>query len=98
MQASWAMRFPAACTTCSTDLGALPAALKAETPAGDRYGLLSFTRDQTISTYFGITQDQLRTAVLAEQAAMSGDQAAFVAPPPAPDVPVSALTSRAVRE
>ncbi|NVB80942.1 MAG: hypothetical protein HOV81_21270 [Kofleriaceae bacterium] len=78
MQASWRMRFPAACTTCMTDLGAMPAALRAETPAGDRYGLLSNTRDQTISTYFGLTQDQLRTRLLAEQAAMSGDQAAFL--------------------
>jgi hypothetical protein len=80
MQASWQMTFPPTCTGCATDLGAMPAALRAAMPAGARYGLLANTRDQTISTYFGLTQDQLATEILAEQAAMApgSGQAAYL--------------------
>jgi hypothetical protein len=58
----------------------MPAAMRAVMPAGARYGLLANTRDQTISTYFGITMDTLQTEVLAEQAGMTGGtgQAAYV--------------------
>jgi hypothetical protein len=78
MQTQWAMRFPAACTGCSSDLGTMPAALRTEAPAGTRYGLLSYTRDSVISTYFGITQDQFQTALNAEVAGMGTGQAAFL--------------------
>jgi hypothetical protein len=77
MQTQWAMVFPTGCTGCSSDLGTMPAALRAEMPQGTRYGLLSNTRDNVIATYFGITQDQLQTALTAEVAAMSNGQAAF---------------------
>lgn len=74
------MNFPAACTDCTTNLGAMPAALRAEARPGDRYGLLAYTRDQVISIVFGIDGDTLRNRTLAEQAAMAGStsQAAFV--------------------
>jgi hypothetical protein len=80
MQGSWKTTFPSGCTSCSGDLGAMPAALRANMPAGARYGLLANTRDQTISTYFGLTQDQLSTEILAEQAAMTAGsgQAAYL--------------------
>lgn len=79
MQAAWQMSFPTPCPGCTSDLGAVPAALRASVPAGDRYGLLANTRDQTISTYFGITQDQLANEILAAQGAMTPPaQAAFL--------------------
>jgi len=80
MQTEWKMKFPATCTGCATDLGMMPAALRGEAPAGDRYGLLSYLDDGTISTYFGLTGPQLHTAIVAEQAAMTpgSGQAAFV--------------------
>jgi hypothetical protein len=80
MQASWKMTFPSGCSACATDLGAMPAALRTAAKSGERYALLANTRDQTISTYFGITMDQLQTETLAAQAAMSpsAGQAAFV--------------------
>jgi predicted small secreted protein len=80
MQASWKLSFPSGCTGCASDLGAMPAALAATARAGERYGLLANTRDQTISTYFGISMDQLQTETLAAQAAMSpsAGQAAYV--------------------
>jgi hypothetical protein len=80
MQAAWHMTFPTTCSGCTTDLGAMPAALRAAMPAGARYGLLANTRDQTISTYFNLTMDQLQTETLAEQAAMtaSSGQAAYL--------------------
>lgn len=79
-QAAWHPTFPSTCATCANDLGAMPAALRSTMAAGDRYGLLASTRDQTISAYFGITMDQLSTETLAAQAAMSpaNGQAAFV--------------------
>jgi Pectinacetylesterase len=80
MQASWAMRLPAGCTGCAGDLGALPAYLRGSAPAGDRYGLLANTHDSTISTYFGLTADQLATEITAEQAGMTAGsgQAAYL--------------------
>lgn len=78
MQNVWKMTFPPGCSGCTGDLGAMPAALRAAMPAGARYGLLANTRDQTISTYFGLTMDMLQTEVLAEQAGMSGGQAAYL--------------------
>jgi hypothetical protein len=70
MQASWGLQFPAGCTGCATDLGALPAALRGLMRPTDRYGLLANTQDQTISTYFALTGPALATAIAAEQAAM----------------------------
>jgi hypothetical protein len=76
MQASWAMRFPAACSGCAADLGAMPAALRAESN-GDRYGLLSNLDDNVISTYFGLSGAQLHQELLDERAGMAGGQAAY---------------------
>jgi len=78
MQTAWKTTLPAGCSDCTSDLGAMPAALRAAMPAGARYGLLANTKDQTISSYFGITMDQLQTEVLAEQAGMTGGQAAYL--------------------
>jgi hypothetical protein len=80
MQASWQLTFPSGCTDCTTDLGAMPAALRATARAGERYGVLAFTRDQVISSYFGITMDVLQARTLAMQSAMSAGsgQAAYL--------------------
>ncbi|HEY5926456.1 MAG TPA: pectin acetylesterase-family hydrolase [Kofleriaceae bacterium] len=80
MQASWQLSFPPTCSTCTSDLGAMTAALRDTARPGERYGLLAYTRDQTIAQYFGLTMDQLQTATLAAQAAMSptSGQAAYV--------------------
>lgn len=80
MQASWKLTFPTGCSSCTSDLGAMNAALRGTQRPGERYALLANTRDQTISTYFGITMDQLQTETLAAQAAMSPTmgQAAYV--------------------
>ena len=80
MQAAWQMTFPTGCTNCTTDFGAIPAALRADAPAGARYGLLADLRDSTISTYFGLTQAQLSTEITAEQSGMTpgSGQAAYV--------------------
>ncbi len=79
MKAEWKMRFPAACTTCSTNLAALPAALRAEAGPSDRYGLLAYTQDQVISIVLGVPGDQLRSHTLAEQTGMTApQQATFV--------------------
>jgi hypothetical protein len=78
MQTEWAMRFPAACTDCPSNLGAMPAALRAEAPAGSRYGLLSYTRDNVIATYFGLAQADLETAINAEVAGFDAKQGAWL--------------------
>jgi hypothetical protein len=80
MQAAWKLTFPSGCTDCASDLGAMPAALRATARSGERYALLANTRDQTIATYFNISMDQLQTETLAVQAAMkpSEGQAAYV--------------------
>jgi hypothetical protein len=80
MKQEWSMKFPLACTDCATNLGALPAALRAEARPGDRYGLLAYTHDQVISIVLGVEAETLRNQTLAEQTAMAGSssQAAFV--------------------
>jgi Pectinacetylesterase len=78
MQTEWAMKFPPTCTTCTSDMGAVAAAITADAKPGDRYGLLAYTRDSVIATFFGLNGDQLRSRTLAEQAAFSGNQAAYV--------------------
>jgi len=80
MRTEWSMGFPSTCANCSTNLGAMPAALRSEARPGDRYGLLAYTRDNVISIVFGIDANTLRSQTLAEQTAMAGSssQAAFV--------------------
>jgi Pectinacetylesterase len=80
MQTQWAMRFPAGCSGCATDLGAVPEALRAAS-GGDRYGLLSNLDDATISTYFGLGAGQLHTELVTERSEMiagTGQAAFFV--------------------
>ena len=63
MKAAWNIQFPEGCTRCSDDLGALFDFYATRFPAPHRMGLLSYTQDRTISTYFGITGPQFETAL-----------------------------------
>jgi len=74
MQSAWKMAFPPACSGCTSDLGAMPAALR----GFGRYGLLADTRDQVISTYFGLTMDQLQTEITTMQAGLGTGQEAYL--------------------
>ena len=74
MQSAWQMTFPPACAGCASDLGAMPASLRGY----GRYGLLADTRDQVISTYFGLTMDQLATEITTMQAGLGAGQAAYL--------------------
>lgn len=78
MQAAWKPTFPATCTNCEADLGAMTPALRATT--GERYALLASARDEVISQYFLLSGEALATATLAAQASMhaADGQAAFV--------------------
>lgn len=61
MQAAWNLQFPEGCTRCADDLGALFPYYRERFPPPHRMGLLSYTRDGTISTYFGVTGAQFET-------------------------------------
>ena len=74
MQSAWKMTFPPSCTGCPTDLGAMPAALRGL----GRYGLLADTRDQVISTYFGLTMDMLAAEITTMQSQLGSGQAAYL--------------------
>lgn len=64
MRDAWNIQFPAACTTCRDDLETLLDFYAARFPPPARMALLSYTRDTTISTYFGITQDDFTTGLM----------------------------------
>ncbi len=55
MRASWNLQFPEGCTQCGNDLAPLLNYYATRFPAPHRMGLLSYTQDRTISTYFGLT-------------------------------------------
>ncbi len=63
MKSAWNIQFPEGCTRCSDDLGALFDYYATRFPPPHRMGLLSYTQDRTISTYFGITGTQFQTAL-----------------------------------
>src|SRR5262249_23207126 len=74
MQAAWQMTFPPACASCTSDLGAMPAALLGY----GRSGLLAHTRDQAISSYFCLTMDQLAAEITTMQSGLGTGQAAYL--------------------
>lgn len=61
MMASWNIQFPEGCTGCRENLGALFDFYATRFPPPHRMGMLSYTQDRTISTYFGITGPQFQT-------------------------------------
>lgn len=56
MKAAWAPQFPASCTGCSADPGALVDALALAYPTS-RHGLLVYDADAVLSQYFGFDGD-----------------------------------------
>jgi hypothetical protein len=58
MKAAWNLQFPEGCTRCNDDLGALFPYYRTRFMPPHRMGLLSYTQDRTISTYFGISGSQ----------------------------------------
>lgn len=61
MKNAWNLQFPAGCTNCADDLSALMPYYRERFPPPHRMGLLSYTQDSTISTYFGITGAMFQT-------------------------------------
>ncbi len=61
MKNAWNIQFPDGCTGCADDLSRLFNYFATRFPAPHRMGLLSYTQDRTISTYFGITGMQFQT-------------------------------------
>jgi hypothetical protein len=76
MQA-WAPRFPAGCTTCKDRLDNLATYYLAHPPGG-RYGLLATLQDNVIATFWGLDAATMEGETRAAQAAMTGNEAAFV--------------------
>lgn len=64
MRDAWNIQFPPACTACRDNLEALLDFYATRFPPPARMALLSYTRDTTISTYFGITQEDFQTDLL----------------------------------
>lgn len=64
MRDAWNIQFPPACTTCRDNLETLLDFYATRFPPPARMALLSYTRDTTISTYFGITQDDFTDNLL----------------------------------
>ncbi len=63
MKAAWNLQFPPGCTRCGDDLSALLPYYRTRFPPPHRMGLLSYTQDRTISTYFGLTATQFESAL-----------------------------------
>jgi hypothetical protein len=80
MRLAWELEVPVDCPACATGFGGWPAHLRATAPRDARWGLLMNTRDQTIASYFGVSQPDLATRTLAIRDAMAPGtgQAAFV--------------------
>ncbi len=82
MRAAWDLDVPAAsqCAACATGFGGWPAYLRQFRDPNARWALLMTTRDQTIATYFGVSQAELATRTLAIRDGMTAGtgQAAFV--------------------
>lgn len=64
MRSAWNPQFPPACTTCWDNLETLLDFYATRFPPPARMALLSYTRDTTISTYFGISQDDFNANLL----------------------------------
>ena len=62
---NWNAQLPPGCATCRDHLDALLPYYAQHFPAPARFGLLSYTYDTTISTFFGQTPDEYRTQLLA---------------------------------
>jgi len=82
MRAAWALDVPLAsqCPACATGFGGWPAYLRLYRDPRARWALLMTTRDQTIASYFGVTQAELATRTLAIRDGMIAGtgQGAFV--------------------
>lgn len=82
MRAAWDLDVPHAsqCPACATGFGGWPAYLRQYRRPDARWALLMNTRDQTIATYFGVTQAELATRTLSIRDGMIAGtgQAAFV--------------------
>lgn len=80
MRLAWELEVPVDCPACATGFGGWPAHLRATAPSDARWGVLMNTRDQTIASYFGVSQADLATRTLAIRDAMTAGtgQAAFV--------------------
>jgi hypothetical protein len=63
MQAAWNLQFPTGCPRCADDLSALLPYYRERFPPPHRMGLLSYTQDRTISTYFGLTGAQFESSL-----------------------------------
>lgn len=63
MKAAWNLQYPSGCTRCADDLAALVPYYRTRFPPPNRMGLLSYTQDRTISTYFGLTGAQFETSL-----------------------------------
>ncbi len=80
MRLAWGLDVPIECAACATGFGGWPAS-PAAVPRRARAGaLLMTTRDQTIASYFGVTQADLATRTLAIRDGMTAGtgQGAFV--------------------
>lgn len=64
MRDAWDVQFPAGCASCRDNLETLLDFYATRFPPPARMALLSYTRDTTISTYFGITQEDFQTNLL----------------------------------
>lgn len=64
MRDAWNIQFPRECASCRDDLETLLDFYATRFPPPARMALLSYTRDTTISTYFGITQEDFQTNLL----------------------------------
>jgi len=80
MRLAWELEVPVDCPACATGFGGWPAHLRAIAPRDARWGVMMNTRDQTIASYFGVSQAELATRTLAIRDAMAAGtgQAAFV--------------------
>ncbi len=80
MRLAWGLEVPFGCASCATGFAGWPAHLRTTAPRDAHWGLMMTTRDQTISSYFGVSQPELATRTLAIRDAMTNGtgQAAFV--------------------
>lgn len=96
MQASWNTTLPATCTGCTTDVRNVLPYLAAQMGPTARFGLMSYTQDQTIRAFTGILAPQqfeqavleLRSRLGARQKTfyVSGDSHVIVTQSPLPTV------------
>jgi hypothetical protein len=61
--AAWNFSIPQDCAGCATDFGKFPKYLHGKYP-NRRFGLLAYTQDQTLRTFFGLDATSFQTATL----------------------------------